>query len=186
VIVELLSQQIHVDVMRRRIIRVLARVVLAVCRTRAQQKVVGQIVVQPNDGIVRQEGKLLSIRMIAHVPSAILKVAIEIKVAVEIRHRLLQVIHDVTNVVGIILIASSAGTGIVQLIVEELVVARAGSRVRHAELPKSAVDVGVVGVAACDFHVTRAATHVLLVWQPIVHQRLVVSVRKESVLKVKS
>lgn len=88
----------------------------AVESTRAEQKTIGKVIVEPYDCIVGQKRELLTIRIVTHVTSTILKVAVEIEVAVEIAHRLLQVIHDVANVYMLIVRR-------VHLIVEELVVA---------------------------------------------------------------
>lgn len=62
--------------------------------------------------------------------------SIEIKVTVEIIHRFLQVIHNVSDVCVSILIVCS-----VDLIVEEFVVSRIGSRVTQFYLFQPVVDV---------------------------------------------
>lgn len=71
--------------------------------------------------------------------SSILEVLVKVAITVQVRHRLFQMIHDVSNVRDVVLIACC-----IELIIEEFVVPRAGSRMRHFELLKSAVDIGVV------------------------------------------
>lgn len=116
--------------------------------TRAEQEVVRQIVVQSDDGVVRQEGKLLTIRVVPHVSSAILEVPIEIEVAVQVRHWLLEVIHNVSDVGVHVLIV-----GGIELIIEELVVPRVGPRVCHLQLLEAIIHIRVARVAARDFHI---------------------------------
>lgn len=71
--------------------------------------------------------------------SSILEVLVQVAVAVQVRHRLFQMIHDVSDVRDVVLIACS-----VELIIEEFVVPRTSSCMRHFELLESAVDIGVV------------------------------------------
>lgn len=105
--------------------------VLAILAAGAEQEVVGEILVEANDRVVWQKRKLLAVRIVSNVSTSI-----EIKVTVEIIHRLLEVIHDVADVGVNILIV-----GRVELIVEELVVTRICPRVTHFQLPQAVVDV---------------------------------------------
>lgn len=80
-VVELLGQHIHVHVISGAgIARILPRMMFAVAGASAEQELIRQIVVQPNDGIVGQERELLAVRMIPDV-LPVLKIGIHIEAA---------------------------------------------------------------------------------------------------------
>lgn len=130
----------------------------AVSSTRAEKEVVRKVVVQSNDCIVWQERKLLAVRIVSHVTSSIFKVSIQVEVRIQVCHRLLQMVHNVSDVCIHVLIVRS-----VHMIVEKLVVSRTCPRVRHLQLFQPIVHVGVVRVASCYLHITRATSRMLLV-----------------------
>lgn len=128
----------------------------AVCSTCTQEEVVGEIIVQSNDCVVGKERKFLAVRVVSHVPAAVFEVPVEIEVAVQIRHWLLEMVDDVPDVGVFILIVWC-----VQLIIKKLVVSRTRPRVRHFKFLQPIVHVGVIRVAASDFDITTAAACVL-------------------------
>lgn len=84
--------------------------------------------------------------------------SIEIKVTVEIIHRLCKMIYDVPNICVYILIVGS-----VDLIVEEFIVTRIGPRVTKLQLPQSIINVRCVRIASSYFNFTRATSCVFLI-----------------------
>lgn len=80
----------------------------------------------------------MSIGVIAHVTTPIIEVPIKVEVAVQVGHRLFQVIHNVSDICIHVLIVH-----IIELIIEKLVVPRALSRMCRFELLQAIIYVRV-------------------------------------------